>query len=324
MRLFVIGASGYAGSVISERLRADGHVLTGLARSEESAAQLRAAGIEPVRGALGDVEVITEQATAADGVVQIATGGFLLQALESVREAFTTVDAVLEALAGTEKPYVSTGGTGGWLDTGIVFPERVVTEADPICPPHFYAHYGDIFRTLVASTDVRTIVLSPGQIYGRGGGYIGPIARLFNGVRKHGVVHAVAPGDNAFTFVHVDDLADLYALALRTPGLRGHYFAATDTVSAMDVAKAVSAAAGLGGDVELVDYRTMRRLNGRVGELDFWANCRASSDRARNELGWQPHRPGLLAELASLPTPLDLHTVYPEPKRQAAAARVSF
>lgn len=324
MRLFILGASGYAGSVIAERLQADGHVLTGLARSDDAAAQLRGAGIEPVRGALGDVEVITEQAKAADGVVQVASGGFLVQAMETVHEAVATADAVLAALAGTDKPYLTTGGTGAWLDTGIAFLDRVVTEADPICPPHFYAHYGDIFRTLMASTETRAIMLSPGQIYGRAGGYIGPIARLFGGVRKHGVVHAVAPGDNAFTFVHVDDLADLYALALQTPDLRGHYFAATDTVRSMDVAKAVSAAAGLGGEVELVDYPTMRRLNGRSGELDFWANCRASSDKARNELGWKPHRPGLLEELASLPKPLDLQTVYPEPKRQAAAARVTF
>jgi len=32
----------------------------------------------------------------------------------------------------------------------------------------------------------------------------------------------------------------------------------------------------------------------------------------------------VIDDLASLPKPLDLQSVYPEPKRQAAASRVSF
>jgi nucleoside-diphosphate-sugar epimerase len=324
MKLFVIGATGYIGSVVASRLQADGHVLTGLARSEVAAAQLVAAGITPVRGQMGDSAIIAEQATAADGVVQIATGGFLAQAMETASEAATTVDTILAALSGTDKPYIYTGGTGTWLDTGLVFPERVVTETDPISPPHFYSHLGEIHRKLVGSTDVRTILIAPGQLYGGGGGYIGPVARLFNGARKHGVVYVVASADNACTYVHVEDLADLYALALSIPGVRGLYIAATDTVTSVDLARAVSAAAGFGGDVVGVDYPTMRRLNGRVSEIDFFSNVRASGDKARTELGWQPHRPGLIAELALLPKPLDLLTVYPEPKRQAAAAAVPF
>jgi nucleoside-diphosphate-sugar epimerase len=323
MRLFVIGGTGYIGSVVCERLLADGHTLRGLARSDESAAQLAGAGIEAVRGSMGDGAVIGAEAAAADGVVQIATGGFLSQALETVSEAVVTTDAILEALADTGKPYIVTGGTGAWMDTGLVNPERVVTEADPMTPPYFYVHLAEITKKILSTEEVRAILISPGQLYGRRGGYIGPIARMFNGARKHGVVHAVNY-DNAVTFVHVDDLADLYALALQTPSARGLYFAATDTVPVLQVAKAVSAAAGLGGQVEMVDYLTMRALNGRFCELDFFGNVRASSAKAREELGWRPNRPGVLEDLAELPKPLDLNSVYPEPKRQAAAARVRF
>jgi nucleoside-diphosphate-sugar epimerase len=323
MKLFVIGGTGYIGSVVCERLQADGHTLRGLARSDTAAAQLAGAGIEPVHGAMGDAKIIGNESAAADGVVQIATGGFLSQALETVSEAAATTDAVLDALAGTDKPYVVTGGTGGWMDTGLVNPERVVTEDDPMTPPYFYKHLAEISEKVLSAEDVRAIMVSPGQLYGRRGGYIGPIARLFNGLRKHGVVYAVNY-DNAVTFVHVDDLADLYALVLQTPSARGLYFAATDTVPVLQVAKAVSAAAGLGGEVEMVDHLTMRSLNGRFNELDFFGNVRASSAKAREELGWRPHRPGVIDELAGLPKPLDLNSVYPEPKRHTAAARVSF
>lgn len=320
MKLFVIGGTGYIGSAVCERLQADGHELVGLARSDEAAAQLRQAGAEPVRGALSNTDMLASEARRSDGVIQLATGGFLAQALETVDEATNATDVLLDALDGTDKPYVYTGGTGMWLDTGLMNPERVVTEADPVTPPYFYAHLGSIHRKLATAERVRTIVLSPGQVYGRGGGYIGPIARLFNGVRTHGIVYAIE-SDNAFTFVHVDDLADLYAFAVATADVEGLYIGATDTVKQVDLAKAVSRSAGLGGEVELVSPLSMRALNGRANELDFFVNCRASSAKAQGELGWQPHRPGVLEELATLPQPVDLNSIYPVPSRQTAAAQ---
>src|ERR1700741_2666914 len=117
MKLFVIGGTGYIGSVVCERLVADGHELRGLARSDDSAAQLSEAGIEAVRGALADVDVLRTESIAADGVVQIATGGFLTQALETVSEAALSADTILQALAGTEKAYGAPGGTRGRLGT---------------------------------------------------------------------------------------------------------------------------------------------------------------------------------------------------------------
>ena len=50
MRVFLTGATGYIGGAVTDVLRAGGHELTGLARSEPPAARLSAAGIRPVRG----------------------------------------------------------------------------------------------------------------------------------------------------------------------------------------------------------------------------------------------------------------------------------
>jgi nucleoside-diphosphate-sugar epimerase len=53
-RAFVTGGSGFIGGRLLERLRADGHEVRALARSERAAERVRALGAEPVPGDLSD------------------------------------------------------------------------------------------------------------------------------------------------------------------------------------------------------------------------------------------------------------------------------
>ncbi len=58
MKIFLTGASGYVGSVVAEKLKNNGHKVSGLARNEISEAKLRGKNIEIVRGELHDFEVL--------------------------------------------------------------------------------------------------------------------------------------------------------------------------------------------------------------------------------------------------------------------------
>ncbi len=49
MKVFLTGATGYIGTVVTEKLRDFGHQVIALARSEESARKLETAGAQPVR-----------------------------------------------------------------------------------------------------------------------------------------------------------------------------------------------------------------------------------------------------------------------------------
>ena len=73
MNVFVTGAAGFIGGSIATGLVRAGHQVTGLVRSAEQAGELTALGIKPVIGTLEDSKLLTEQARAADAVINAAS-----------------------------------------------------------------------------------------------------------------------------------------------------------------------------------------------------------------------------------------------------------
>jgi nucleoside-diphosphate-sugar epimerase len=285
MKVFLTGATGYIGTAVADRLRAAGHAITGLARSDEAAARLKSSGITPARGDFTDPASVGSAARQADGVISMATT--YNPAIDG-----PAIDSILEALAGTNKPFVYTSGIWSHGDTG----GAVVDETSPPRPAALVAWRQGVEDRVQAAArrGIRTVVIRPAIVYGRGGGLP---AEFVQSARKEGAARYVGTGKNRWPFVHVDDLADLYLLALeQAPAGSVLLGVAGPSRTVSDVAAAASRGAGAGGRTVAWPLEEARQKLGPYADA-LVLDQQASGRRAQELLGWQPHRPDVLEDI---------------------------
>jgi nucleoside-diphosphate-sugar epimerase len=298
MRVFVTGASGWIGSALVPELLGAGHQVTGLARSDGSAAALTAAGAEVQRGTLDDLAALRSAAAAADGVVHLAfkhdiafSGGFE-DAASADRQAIETFG---DMLAGSGRPLVIASGTLG------VAPGRVATERDGHGPapaehgrgPQLRRETAE-FTLSLADRGVRSSVLRlPPTVHGDGDhGFMASIVGI---ARDTGVSGYLGDGSNRWPAVHRLDAAHLFRLAVeQAPAGSTLHAVADEGVPIRSVADVIGRHLGVpvaaiaAGDA--AGHFTW--LAGFIG-LD----SPASSTLTRELLGWQPTQPGLIEDL---------------------------
>lgn len=293
MKVFVIGASGYIGGSVASGLIAQGDQVLGLVRSQERADQVQALGIEPVMGSLDDDEVLKAAARRSDAVINAANA-----------EHRNSTAAIIDALKGTDKAFIQTGGSSIIADLSEGKGDGAIYDEDtPFTPLPGRAERVAIGQYVLDAKDqnIRTIIIAPTLIYGRGHG-VNPnsiqIPWLINLAKEHGCAHHIGTGENVWANVHIDDLVDLYVSALKKAPPGAFYFAENGECSMRDVCQVINDVYGFSGPTQSITVQQAAEIWGEgAAHYTMGSNSRARAKRARSELGWAPHRPSLAQDL---------------------------
>lgn len=291
MKVLVCGATGYVGSGISDALRQKGHSVVGLAQSASAAETLRARG-DGV--ALGDIERPTglaDLAQDADGIVY-AIELHNPHALDVEPKAVRELLGGLQRSSKTPKPFVLTSGSWVYGDTG----GRVVDETAPLHVPKVVAARPILEQLLqdAVASGVRSVIIRPGDVYGHNGG----LPALFtSSVAETGAATYVGDGHYHWPVVHIDDLAQLFVLALES-AQPGEVFNGNDETrfTVLEMAQAASRGAGAGGKTVSMPVEKARQKFGDLVDA-LIIDLSITSAKARRVLGWSTRTATILDDL---------------------------
>jgi nucleoside-diphosphate-sugar epimerase len=287
MRVFVTGATGFVGSAVVSELISAGHQVLGLTRSDAGAVSLTAAGANPHRGSLEDLESLRSGAANSDGVIHTAFIHDFLNyaaATEADRRAIETLGS---ALAGSGRPFVVTSGTLLLQRQG-----PLATEQDEAIPN--FPRKSEAAGLAMASQGVHVAAMRlPPSVHGDGDH--GFVPHLIAIAREKGSSAFVGDGLNRWPAVHRLDAARLYRLALEKGSAGTRYHGVADQgVPFREIAEVI----GRRLNVPVIS-KSPEEAADHFGWISHFVSidCPASSALTQEQLGWRPTHPSLIPDV---------------------------
>ncbi|TDV09541.1 NAD-dependent epimerase/dehydratase family protein [Paraburkholderia caballeronis] len=285
MKIFVTGASGFIGGSIAAGLAQAGHQVRGLARRRERFPALQKLGIDPVEGDLDDRTQLVAEARAADAVINAADS-----------DHRSAVEALLDGLEGSDKVLLHTSGSSivgdasGGEPTDRIYYEYALPEPTVDKAPRVAI---DNLVLAAAARGVRGSVLCNTLIYGVGAvpdTASVQLPRLIRQAQKSGVMRHVGRGANIWSNVHIDDVVELYRLALERSPAGTFYFVDSGEASFREMTTALADVMKLGAPQDWPLEDAIREWGYEMASYGLGSNSRVRGQRARELLGWQPKR----------------------------------
>lgn len=290
MRVFVTGASGWIGSATVDELIAAGHDVTGLARSETSAAALRAKGVRVRRGDLDDLDSIRAGAAEAEAVIHLANKHDFANPAVSAAAERAAVQAIGDTLAGSGRPFLLASGIVALADGRPATEDDVSSAHGPDSARGGSENLAlEFVERGVHSVSVR---FAP-TVHGTGDhGFISVLAAL---AREKGVAGYPGDGTNRWGAVHRSDAGRVVVLGLaKAPAGARLHAVAEEGVRTRDIAEAIGRAFDL--PVASIEPDDVAEHFGWIGRF-FAMEGSATSSATQELLGWTPTGPTLVEDI---------------------------
>ncbi len=292
MKIFVAGATGVLGRRLLGQLRARGHKVLGLVRSDAGERAVRALGGEPRCANLFNADSLARAAEGAEVVIHAATAiptrpkpGRADWAMnDRVRREGTRALCEAAALVGARLLVLQSIVWVARPSDGAPFDETSPANPDRITRSAYDAER--IAREQAERNRFRAAVLRCGYFLGADAGHTRMMAAEI--VRRR--LPIIGSGDAVWACLHADDAASAFATAAE--GGRGGLWHVVDDQPVMVKNLLTALAALLGAPQPRTLPAWLARLVAGSGAVAFFTrSVRTSNARFRDDFGWSPRFP---------------------------------
>ena len=291
MKIFLTGASGYAGFYAALRLVVAGHTVTGIVRHPEQPRlqELRKHEIKLIRGDVAQTETYRAELEECDAIVHTMLDK--KHHFETDRAFFGALEALTPRTLRRRLVYTTGVSIIGKVSAPILDETIEPNTAQPI------SFRRQLEREAFALKNVSTVVLRPGFIFGNDG--FNSISTDWFAMAEQGDPIFRGDLEKGWSWVHVDDLAEAYRLAVEADEsvVGGEIFHIVDEhrPRCFDVMRGCMDAAGYKGKI-----RCAEPVKGDNISMWFDQNAYSSSSKARERLGWTSRHDGVIASAERL------------------------
>ncbi len=317
MRYFMTGATGFIGRHVTQQLREAGHEVVALVRSPGKAHFLTDMGVEVVQGDVTDKASIRPAMEGADGVFHIA-GWYKIGVRDTRAAQAVNVHGTRHVLETMQELGIPKGVYTSTLAVNSHTQGAVVDESYRFTGQHLSvydrtkAEAHRIAEAFIAQ-GLPLIIVQPGLVYGPGDE--GPTHELL--VQYLTQKLPLLPQGVAFSWAHVDDIAQGHILAMEKGRIGESYFLAGPVHTLADGLKLAEEITGVPGPRMTAPPAVLKAMSAFMGLVEKIVPVPASysseylrvsagttyigdNAKARRELGWSPRplREGLAETLA--------------------------
>ena len=311
LSIFITGATGFVGGAILEALVRShpNSRIKALVRRETDAKELQSvcSNLEPIIGELSLLSLLTATAASVDLAIHAAH--------ENIPAVQAMIDGLaLSSLAERSLPrLISLTGPRSLIDLSVPVtgmssandrPWSDLTDAQTILSlpeERIHAESDQAIISHSIANGVGSILLSPGQLWGRSKGHMkkeASSAMYYAVVKSRGRAFVIGDGSATWSWVSINDLADAVVFliekatssgsaAAEQVGVndQGYYFVQCQDLSMMERAEAVSKRLGL-GEVESISVETAAEIH-PFGPIMWGCGATFRADKL-SQLGWRP------------------------------------
>ena len=285
MKIAILGATGFLGSLVTSRLAREGHQIVCLVRNPD--VENTQANVEYVLATLDDMQAIAQHVGDADYLLHFAwdtTPGTskaqpTLEAVNNLLPTFGLIEQ-LHSIPGCQLIFVSS--------SGAIYDESGTSSFSETSPLNPKSYYGagklavEMFlRAYSAQTGHAVVLVRPPNVYGPGQKtkqQFAIVPTLMHAIHDGSTFHVWGDGAATRDYLYAEDFADFFALLTqrRWDGVSTFNLASQRSCSIIDLCELLQKVSGRQLSLDYLPERG-------VDLHDVAIDC----TRANTELGWQ-------------------------------------